>query len=293
MKVLITGATGFIGNYVIKELLKIKDCKIIATSLLSVDKAKDFDWYDQVIYKCQDLNDSKNDYFSFFEKPNLLIHLAWQGLPNYTELFHFEKNLFLNYKFIKNLIENGLKDLSVIGTCLEYGMKSGCLSEDCLTNPVTSYGLAKDTLRKFLEQYNNLYSFNFKWIRLFYLYGEGQNPKSLLSQLDKALDNGEDVFNMSGGEQLRDYLPVEKAAEYIVKISLQDEINGRINCCSGKPISIRHLVENHIKRRKKKINLNLGFYPYLDYEPFAFWGDNKKLDKILNDTKKRGLQNII
>jgi len=281
MKVLITGATGFIGNHVIEEILKIENCKIIATSLLSEDRAREFDWYDHVQYICHDLNEPNNNYFTFFEKPDILIHLAWQGLPNFAELFHFEQNLFLNYSFIKNLIKNGLKDLSVIGTCLEYGMYGGCLSEDFITNPITSYGLAKDTLRKFLEELNKFYHFSFKWIRLFYLYGEGQNPKSLLSQLDRALDNGEEVFNMSGGEQIRDYLPVEKVAEFIVKISLQNEVNGKINCCSGKPISIRQLVENHLKKRNKKIKLNLGYYPYLDYEPFTFWGDNRKLKSIL------------
>jgi len=104
MKVLITGATGFIGNHVIKELLKIEDCKIIATSLMSTDKAREFGWYDHVKYIKHDLNDSNKNYFTFFEKPDLLIHLAWQGLPNYTELFHFEKNLFLSYNFIKNLV---------------------------------------------------------------------------------------------------------------------------------------------------------------------------------------------
>ena len=281
MKVLITGATGFIGNHVIEEILKIEDCKIIATSLLSEDRAREFDWYNHVKYICHDLNDSNDNYFTFFEKPDLLIHLAWPGLPNYKELFHFEKNLFLSYNFIKNLVENGLKDLSVIGTCLEYGMKSGSLAEDILTTPVTSYGLAKDTLRKFLEEFNTVHPFNFKWIRLFYLYGKGQNPNSLLSQLDRALDNGEEIFNMSGGEQLRDYLPVKKAAEFIVKISLQNELKGKINCCSGEPITIRELVENHLKKRKKKIKLNLGYYPYLNYEPFAFWGDNRKLKSIL------------
>ena len=58
---------------------------------------------------------------------------------------------------------------------------------------------------------------------------------------------------MSGGEQLRDYLPVEKVADYIIKISLQDTITGLINCCSGKPITIKKLVEEHMKRRNKTI----------------------------------------
>ena len=71
------------------------------------------------------------------------------------------------------------------------------------------------------------------------------------SKVRNALERDDKIFNMSGGEQLRDYLPVEKVAEYIVKISLQDKINGVINCCSGKPISIRKLVENYIIETNK------------------------------------------
>jgi dTDP-6-deoxy-L-talose 4-dehydrogenase (NAD+) len=181
------------------------------------------------------------------------------------------------------LVVKGLKDLNVIGTCFEYGMKSGCLSEDMETNPITAYSIAKDTLRKFIELLNENYEFKLKWIRLFYMYGKGQNPKSLIAQLEKALKNKDRIFNMSGGEQLRDYLPIEKVAEYITKISLQKKINGIINCCSGKPISIRNLIENYIKEKNEKIKLNLGYYPYPNYVPMAFWGDNSKLKAILLD----------
>ncbi|NVM34369.1 MAG: NAD(P)-dependent oxidoreductase [Candidatus Lokiarchaeota archaeon] len=281
MKILVTGATGFIGNYVIKELVKRNLFEIIATSLDPLNKVKNFEWFKDVKYIIQDLNKSKEDYFAFFENPDILIHLSWQSLPNYKSLFHIERNLFTNYFFIKNIIKNGLKNLNLIGTCLEYGMQEGSLSENMVTNPITAYGLAKDTLRKFIEELNKTFEFNYKWIRLFYVYGKGQNPKSLLPQLDRALDNNEVIFNMSQGDQLRDYLPVEKVAEYIVEISLQNNVNGIINCCSGEPISIKKLVENHLNKRKINIKLNLGYYPYPDYEPMAFWGDNTKLKKIL------------
>ncbi len=285
MKLLVSGATGFIGNYIIKELLKCTDIEVIATSLDPITKVKNKEWFKAVKYKARDLNEVKENYFTFFENPDLLIHLSWQGLPNYNELFHIERNLYTNYNFIKNMIENGLRNLTVIGTCLEYGMQEGSLSEEMPTNPITAYGLGKDTLRKFIKELKKKYEFTFKWIRLFYIYGRGQSPKSIISQLDQALKNNEEVFNMSKGDQLRDYLQVEKVADYIVQISLQNEINGIINCCSGKPISIKNLVKAHLKMRKKNIKLNLGYYPYPDYEPMAFWGDTKKLNSIIKKQK--------
>lgn len=279
MRVLVTGATGFIGNYVVRELLK-QDHQVIATSRNS-EKAGMYEWFSQVQYIAYDLNVVHENLFQFFREPDVVIHLAWEGLPNYRDVFHFEQNLFTNYRFLKNLLEDGLKSLTVTGTCLEYGLQNGCLSEDTPTQPTTPYSIAKDTLRKFLEQLQQKNHFSFKWIRLFYMYGKGQNPSSVLSQLDKALERGDEIFNMSGGEQLRDYLPVEKVAEYVNRISLQNKVLGIINCCSGKPISIRKLVEDHMKNRGKTIKLNLGYYPYSDYEPMAFWGDNTKLKPII------------
>ena len=286
MKVLVTGATGFIGSYVVNELLK-HQYHVIATSR-NLDKAHSYEWFSQVKYIPCDLNVAQKNFFQSFRQPDLLIHLAWEGLPNYKDLFHLEKNLFSNYRFLKNIVENGLKSLVVTGTCFEYGMQCGALSENMESKPDNPYGLAKDTLRKLLEQLQKKCNFEFKWVRLFYVYGKGQSFNSILSQLDKALDNGEVSFNMTGGEQLRDYLPVEKVAEYIVKIAMQNKVNGIINCCSGYPISIRKLVENHLEKKQKNIYLNLGYYPYPDYEPMAFWGNADKLNMALSEFEKRG-----
>jgi dTDP-6-deoxy-L-talose 4-dehydrogenase (NAD+) len=279
MKILVTGATGFIGRHFIPELIN-RGHEIIAAGMEDKNNLQ-FPWLDKVRYIQYDLNESNDNCYDRLQRPDRLIHLCWAGLPNYKELFHLEKNLFNSYFFIKQLVLSGVKDVTVLGTCFEYGLQEGCLREEMETRPVNPYGLAKDCLRKFLQELNIKQPFNLKWVRLFYLYGAGQNKNSILELLKKALENNDAVFNMSGGEQQRDYLPVEKAAEYIAKIALKNDFSGIVNCCSGNPVSIRSLVENYLQDNHKSIKLNLGYYPYPDYEPMAFWGNNDKLQKIV------------
>lgn len=279
MRVLVTGATGFIGRHVVSCLLD-KGLDVITTSR-NKNKAKNYDWYSEVEYIECDYHKDTLDYYNVLGEPDVIIHLAWNGLPNYKDPFHVERNLPANCLFLKSFIEGGIKKMVVTGTCYEYGMQCGCLHESDNTRPVTQYGLAKDTLRKYLEFLVRDTPTSFNWVRLFYLYGDGQNQNSLLPQLEMAISEGEKVFNMSGGEQLRDYLSVEDAARNLCTIALQSEVDGIVNCCSGNPISIRRLVENKIDLLNSDIKLNLGYYPYPDYEPMAFWGDTTKLRKII------------
>jgi nucleoside-diphosphate-sugar epimerase len=86
---------------------------------------------------------------------------------------------------------------------------------------------------------------------------------------------------MSGGEQLRDYLPVSEVARSLVALVLKQADIGVVNVCSGQPVSVRKLVEGWIAENDWSIDLNLGRYPYPDYEPMAFWGDRRKLNKLL------------
>jgi nucleoside-diphosphate-sugar epimerase len=283
-KILVTGATGFIGRYVVERLLS-GGHRVIATSAHE-DRARRFDWFDRVHYIPFELASYQPevDYYRFFDEPDALIHLAWEGLPNYKAAFHIDINLPRHSAFLANLVRNGLRDLTVTGTCLEYGMQEGCLREDAPSMPGTPYANAKDDLRRSLEPFEVQYGVTVKWLRLFYMYGPGQSPNSLLSQLDKALDAGELVFNMSGGEQVRDYLPVEKMADCIVDISLQNVLTGIFNACSGQPVTVRRLVEDHLAARGRQIRLNLGYYPYPDYEPMRFWGDTEKLQSVQANT---------
>ena len=131
-------------------------------------------------------------------------------------------------------------------------MKSGCLRIDDECNPITSYGLAKHFLHKSLLLLKNDVSFNLAWARLFYLTGEGQSANSIIPRLDRAIDKNEYEFKVSGGEQLRDYTNVNQVAQDLSTLVVQNS-NGIFNICSGKPISIRKLLEDRIKERRSSI----------------------------------------
>ncbi len=277
MKVAVTGATGFIGRHVVSDLEK----RSLHPTLILRPSSAEPAWLENHTVARMDLEKPPSSAFELIGQPDVLIHLAWDGLPNYKSPHHLERELPAQIRFLGGLVDSGLKNIVVAGTCFEYGMASGQLREDLDTKPTNPYGLAKDSLRRRLESLKNDSPFALTWARLFYLYGEGQAESSLLPQLKKAVERGDEVFDMSGGEQVRDYLPVTEAANYLVSLAMRDSDNGIVNICSGAPISVRELVESWIRDNGWSIELNLGFYPYPDYEPMAFWGNRQKLDRCL------------
>jgi nucleoside-diphosphate-sugar epimerase len=277
MKLAVTGATGFVGRHVLAEL----QLHPVDVTALVRDPTKRVQVKSNVQVLQVDLNDPPHDLYAKMGAPDVLMHLAWDGLPSYRSFRHFENELPNQYRFLTNLIKDGLPALIVTGTCFEYGMQSGALTETMDTKPNTPYGFAKDALRRQLEFFRGAHPFEMTWARLFYLYGEGQAENSLLPQLQRSVERGDTHFNMSGGEQLRDYLPVSQVAEDLVQLALRRADIGIVNVSSGKPISVRKIVESWIAKNGWKIELNLGHYPYPDYEPMAFWGNRAKLESFL------------
>jgi len=276
MKVAVTGASGFIGRHVLAQLEGRAD-EIVAVTRSAERLA---DWQNRAQVVELDIGQPPQDVYDRIGRPDVLIHLVWEGLPNYKSLQHFETELPKQYQFLKMMIVAGLPSLLVTGTCFEYGMQSGALSENQPTLPANPYGYAKDALHRQLQFLRGLHPFTFTWARLFYLYGEGQSQNSLYPQLKNAVLRGDRAFNMSGGEQLRDYLPVDEVARMIVELALRHSNAGTVNICSGKPVRILSLVEEWLRENDWDITLNLGRYPYPDYEPMAFWGNTQKFRSI-------------
>ena len=277
MKVAVSGASGFVGRHVVAALEGAghePTLWVRAASTLANESSR------HPVVRV-DVLDPPERLFDRLGRPDALIHLAWGGLPNYQSLHHCELELPAHYALLKRLVDDGLGNLVVAGTCFEYGMQSGPLAETMNALPANPYALAKDSLRRQLQQLQGELPFALTWARLFYLHGEGQAATALLPQLRQAVAAGTPLFAMSGGEQLRDYLAVEQAAEHLVALAAKRREHGIVNVCSGRPVSVRALVEEWIAANHWPIGLDLGRYPYPAHEPMAFWGDREKLTQCL------------
>jgi len=280
MRIAVTGASGFVGRHVLRALADAPETQVVATSR----SAPNASWLPPgMTHVAIDLADPPANAFAQLGMPDVLIHLAWSGLPNYLSKHHYETELPRQYAFLRQLVDSGLRALVCSGTCFEYGMQSGALDEAMPADPRNPYGFAKDALRRQLQFLVAEQNFAWTWARLFYMYGEGQAPNSLYSQFIAAGQRGDDEFRMSGGEQLRDFLHVRDVAHCLVALARHEGGAGIVNISSGRPTSVRSLVEGWCESLGMPMKLALGHYPYPTYEPMAFWGSNDKLKRCVGD----------
>jgi nucleoside-diphosphate-sugar epimerase len=277
MKIAVTGASGFLGRHVTTELLR----RGIHPVLVTRDSSSLAELQSCATIVQLDLHAPPQDSFGALGQPDILIHLAWQGVRDYHAPQHLATELPAHAGFLQSLIAAGLRTLAVAGTCLEYGTTCGLKTESMLAEPATAYASAKHALHDCLKLQQLSSSFNLVWHRLFYLYGPGQSPAALLPQLQRAIARGETSFNMSGGEQIRDFHHVATAASEIVGLALKQQPFGIVNGCSGQPTSVRTFVERYLAANNLSIKLNLGYYPYSSHEPFDFWGSTSYLQHCL------------
>lgn len=270
MTVAVTGAAGFIGTHLVRELVARKE------EVIGIVRRLPSDPVPGVRYVALDLADADAGTYQAVGAPDRLVHLAWGGLPNYLSLHHFERELPLHYSFLRVMVEAGLSSMLVTGTCYEYGMVNGALDEEMEPKPDNPYAFAKASLLRQLDFLKRKHGFALTWARLFYMWGVGQAASSLYPLLQAAIARGDATFPMSAGEQLRDYLPVEEVAAMLAMLSARGVDGGVVNVSSGVPTSIRTFVERWIAESGAAIVPELGRYPYPSYEPLAFWGTTAK-----------------
>ncbi len=212
--------------------------------------------------------------------PTHAILLSWPGLPNYQEPFHVTINLPACVELIEQLVAAGLQRLVVAGTCYEYGLQNGPLKEDQCTDPANCYAIAKDSLRRVIASRYSQQDLQWCWARIFYPYGNGQNPNSLLPSLLKALETGEASFPMGSGRQLRDFIDVQEVARQLLTLAMHQDAAGIYNVGSGIPRSVLEMAEEAVEAHGGNIRLKRGVYQDRSDEPLAFWAHMYKFQAL-------------
>ena len=139
MKIAVTGATGFIGRHVVAEMER-RSMSPVLMGQPSVEIPLPLARH---VVVSMDLREPPANAFDLLGRPDALIHLAWAGLPNYKSLHHFEEELPASVSIPETADRIWVKNSVITGTCFEYGMQSGLLSEDLETQPVILMALPK------------------------------------------------------------------------------------------------------------------------------------------------------
>jgi len=277
MHLIVTGASGFIGRYVVAAALERGHA--VTAIMRDEKKGQGILPQHQALQMLMVRDMTEIEPRKILTSDDALIHLAWAGVGKYTDPQNLLNNLEPQFLFLQSMIAAGLQNMTVAGSCLEYGLQEGVAKEEDGTSPVTFYGLAKKTLCEML-QISLPENVALKWLRYFYVYGEGQRPQAIIPQLRAAIARGDRAFNMSPGDQGRDFIHVKTAAFNTVLAAEQTAVTGIINICNGRPLTVAEVVESVLAAEGYNMSLNKGFYGYPAYEPFSFWGDAQKMSKI-------------
>ncbi len=272
MKILVTGANGYLGQGVVKELLELGH-EIIATDI-KVDNI------DNRAYKKEgNIFEIENPY-EYFNKPDVLLHMAWRdGFVHYSEKHMLD--LPLHYTFLKKMSESGIKKIAVMGSMHEIGFWEGAINENTPCNPLSLYGISKNALRGLLEILAKQNGTEIQWFRGYYIVGNTKYGSSIFSKIAKAVEEGEKEFPFTMGQNQYDFIDYKDFCEQVAQAVGQNEIMGIINICSGRPEKLADRVERFIKENNYQIKLKYGAFPDRPYDSKAVWGDSKKIQEIM------------
>ena len=274
MKILVTGANGYLGQGIVRSILNNGHC-VVAT-----------DFNTQFVDECAERIDCNlfevDNPYSFFGEPDVLLHLAWRdGFVHYSSA-HID-DLPKHYAFIKKMVDGGIQQVAVMGSMHEIGFFEGSINESTPCHPTTPYGIAKNALRDLTQMICKQKNIVFQWLRGYYIVGNSKFGSSIFSKITAAVDEGKTEFPFTLGQNQYDFIDYPDFCAQVAAVVGQKNEQGIINICSGKPEKLADRVERFIKENGYRIKLQYGAFPDRPYDSKAIWGNDTKIRKIMEN----------
>lgn len=288
MTVLVTGAAGFVGSQVVRQLVESnQDVAVLVRPNSPRPRLRGLENLVDVLEA--DLDDTEAVAAHIVRsKPEACIHAAWYAepgkyLPSPRNLDSLRSSLTL----LENLANAGCQHMVGVGTCFEYDMHSMPLTEDSATKPFTLYAACKLAFYLVAAQRAAQLDLGLAWARLFYLYGPYEDERRVVPAAIKALSAGQE-FPTTYGDQVRDYLHIADVASALCALS-EHRLSGAFNVCSAEPVTIAKIVTTLGNLLGRPELIRLGAYPDRAWDPPTVIGDNRRLQREAAWSPRYGL----
>lgn len=270
-KILLTGASGFVGRQIARHLVAAGHRPLLALRPGSFARTG-LDSSNADAVETPDLFAESADWWgATLAGVDAIIHAAWYVEPGqYLDSAENTRCVEGSLRIAEGAAQAGVTHFIGIGTCFEYRLPNDHITADAEVGPVTLYAAAKLSLFRMLEKRFAGGPTALTWARLFYLFGEGEHPARLFPMLHRKLSAGEPVA-LSSGDKIRDFLDVSEAGRMIAGL-VESGQAGPVNICSGEAVTIREIAEGIADRYGRRDLLTFGTATVHPRDPMAVVG---------------------
>jgi nucleoside-diphosphate-sugar epimerase len=264
--VLLTGASGFVGQHLLRELEE-QGHRLLLPLRPGWSAKLPFKAANHKVVEVNDLFSKSGDWWeNQLDGIDTVIHAAWYAEPG--AFLTSEQNfdcLKGTLTIARAAAEKGVRRFVGLGTCAEYKTSDSPLDVDDRLEATSPYAAAKIGAFLMLREWFCRHSVSFLWCRLFHLYGAGEDPRRLVPHIREKLQKGERV-DLTEGKQIRDFIEISEAAKMIISGCFSD-YEGAVNICTGRGRSVRDLVMEIAGSHERQALLNFGARPENEFDP--------------------------